>query len=63
MSLRLEKSSYTNYNCPHCNLEFDFDWTTEYGDAQVGSYSKNCPHCDKKLYIEVSINYSINKAE
>jgi hypothetical protein len=48
---------------PECGKPISVEWTTEYGDASVGSHDGKCPHCNKLITFEVTISYGVGRRE
>jgi len=55
---RFELDTTGDLTCSRCLKRYTVQWTTEYGDAQVGIHDHKTPCCNMNITFEVSIHYT-----
>jgi hypothetical protein len=60
MSLIRLEGGGSDIQCPNkkCELKFDVDWNTEYGDPSFGEHTKDCPECGTVIEFGVYAEYT-----
>lgn len=51
--------SSRDLECPGCNMTFDVEWYTEYGDPIFGKHNVTCPICGHKFVMDVDSGITI----